>query len=133
MELTTVGAALDLVTKASKGLDAVRERAKTASDVGLKENISKLYDDFLDLKAIVLRLTEENLQLRQAIAAQADESPTPEAREVGSTVYYFVGDDGPYCQKCYDLNEKLVRLTARQRYVVGWGRKCEVCDTIFYE
>jgi hypothetical protein len=133
MELSTVGIALDLITKASKGLDAVRERAKTASDVGLKENISKLYDDFLDLKAIVLRLTEENLQLRQAIAAQADKPPTPEAREVGSTVYYFLGDQGPYCQRCYDQNDKLVRVTARQKYVGGWGRKCEVCDTVFYE
>lgn len=133
MELSTVGAALDLITKTSKGLDAVRERAKTASDVGLKENISKLFDDFLDLKAIVLRLTEENLQLRQTIAAQAEEPPKPEAHEVGSTVYYFVGDEGPYCQRCYDLNEKLVRLTARQRYVGGMGRKCEVCDTVFIE
>jgi hypothetical protein len=54
MELTTVGTALDLVSKASKALDSMRERAKPSNDAALKENISKLYDD-LDLKAIIVR------------------------------------------------------------------------------
>jgi hypothetical protein len=65
MELTTVTVAIDLITKASKALDWVRERAKTSNDAALKESISKLYDDFLDLKAIILRLTEETWNIRR--------------------------------------------------------------------
>jgi len=103
MGLTTVGAALDLLSKASKALESVREQAKTSKETTLRESISYLYDDFLDLKAIILRLSEENAELRRAIAAQT-QGPTPEIRQVGDTNYYFVGEKGPYCQKCYDGN-----------------------------
>jgi hypothetical protein len=57
MELTTVGAALEIVNKAWKALEAVRERAQTSKDAVLKDNISNLYDDVLALKAIIVRLT----------------------------------------------------------------------------
>jgi len=130
MELTTVGAALELLAKASKALDSLRERAKTSHDVALKESISNLYDDFLDLKAIIVRLTEENAALRRA---QSEKPPKPEIRQVGDTNYYYVGDAGPHCQPCYDKNGKLVLLTARQEYMGGMGRVCQVCKDVFIE
>lgn len=133
MELTTVATAVDLIGKASKALDALRERAKTSKDAALKENISKFYDDFLDLKAIILRLTEENANLRRTLAAQAEKSPKPEIRQVGETNYYFVGDQGPYCQPCYDDKGKLVNLMPPQRYAGGTGRQCRVCKNVFFE
>jgi hypothetical protein len=134
MALTTITAALDLISKSSKALDSVREQAKSSHDAVLKENILGLYDHFLDLKAIVLRLTEENAALRQSMAAQAVKPPKPEIRQVGETNYYYVGDQGPYCQKCYDGNNgKLVNLMPRQDYAGGPGRKCEVCETVFFE
>jgi hypothetical protein len=133
MELTTVGVALDLITKASKALEAVRERAKTSKDVALKENISNLYDEFLDLKAMVLRLTEENFELRRVIAEQAEKPPKPEIRQVGEANYYYVGDQGPYCQPCYDDKGKLVNLMPQQHYGGGIGRECRVCQNLFIE
>ena len=133
MELTTVAAAMDLIGKASKALNSLRERAKTSKDAELKENISKLYDDFLDLKAVILRLTEENAELRRTIAAHAQEPPKPEIRQVGETNYYFVGDQGPYCQPCFDDKRKLINLTPQQRYGGGTGRQCRVCRQVFIE
>jgi|ERR1039458_7156637 hypothetical protein len=133
MELTTVAAAMDLIGKASKALDSLRERAKTSKDAELKENISKFYDDFLDLKAVILRLTEENAELRRTIAAHAQEPPKPEIRQVGETNYYFVGDQGPYCQPCYDSQGKLVYLTPAEKHSGGTCRRCPVCGQVFYE
>jgi len=130
MELGTVKTALELMGKASKALDSVRERAKTASDTALKENISRLYDDFLDLKAIVLRLTEENAELR---TAQIEKPPTPEIKQHGETNYYFVGGQGPYCQVCFDRDRKLVFLSPRQKFAGGEGRNCTVCGKTFIE
>jgi len=130
MELTTVGAALEILGKVSKGLDSLRERAKTAKDAALKESISNFWNEFLDLKAIIVRLTEENAELRQKLVKDVQH---PDIRQVGDTNYYFVGDKGPYCQPCYDLQGKLMTLTPRQRYAGGTGRKCEVCQGLFIE
>jgi hypothetical protein len=133
MELTTVGAALEIVNKAWKALEAIRERAQTSKDSVLKDNISNLYDDVLALKAIIVRLTEENADLRRSIAEGAEKPPKPEIRQVGAVNYYFVGEEGPYCQPCYDDKGKLVNLTPQQRYSGGTGRKCEVCKNLFIE
>jgi hypothetical protein len=133
MEMTTVAVAMDLIGRASKALDSLRERAKTSKDAELKENISNLYDHFLDLKETVLRIKEENAELRRTIAAQAEQPPKPEIRQFGETHYYFVGEDGPFCQPCYDSHRKLVRLMPLQDYAGGPGRKCEVCSKVFFQ
>ena len=41
----------EIFSRASKALDALRERAKTLKDSELKEGISNLYDHFIDLEA----------------------------------------------------------------------------------
>lgn len=133
MEPTSVVVAVDLIGKVSKVLNSVRERAKRSKDAALNENISGLYDDFLDLKAMVLRLTEENAELRGKLAAQAVEPQKPEIRQVGETNYYYVGEQGPYCQPCYDGNGKLVRLMPPEQHSGGTCRKCRVCRQVFYE
>jgi hypothetical protein len=133
MALTTVAAALEIVGKVSKALDSLRERAKTSKDASLKEGIYKLWDDFLDLKAIISRLTDENTELKQKIAQSAERPPKPEIRQVGETNYYFVGELGPYCQKCFDTKEKLVILSPVLKFTGGPGRKCEVCTTVYFE
>src|SRR5450759_1741790 len=133
MELTTVAAAMELIARASKALDALRERAKTSKDTELKEGISNLYDQFLDLKETVLRIKEENTELRRTIAAQYEKPSQPEIRQVGETHYYFVGDQGPYCQRCYDADGKLVHLMTQHGFAGGPGRKCEVCGKVFLE
>ena len=133
MELSTVGAALEIVARVSKGLELIRERIKASKDAALKEAIGNLYDEFLNLRAMIVRLTEQNAELRTKLAAQAEKPPKPQIRQVGETNYYFVGEDGPFCQPCYDLQGKLMRLMPLQDYAGGPGRKCEVCDKVFFE
>jgi hypothetical protein len=57
----------------------------------------------------------------------------PRIRQVGLTNYYFVGDEGPYCQPCYDGRDKLVPLLPQKHYPRGLGRKCQVCNQHFFE
>ena len=56
-----------------------------------EETISLHHDDVLALKAIIVRLTEENADLRRSIAEGAEKPPKPEIRQVGAVNYYFVG------------------------------------------
>jgi hypothetical protein len=130
MPITAIAAATTILANAMKALDSLREQAKGSKDTALKENISKLYDSLLDLKAAVVRVEEENSQLRQKAAGA---KPEPEVRQVGAVNYYYVGEKGPYCQPCYDDKHKLVMLTPPQDWNNGIRRKCEVCEKFFYE
>lgn len=132
MELSTVNVALEVVGIASKALDSVREQSKTSKDAALKENISKLYDYFLDLKAAILRLTEENAALKTKLARLVD-AAKPEIKQEGQANYYYIGQDGPFCQPCYDGDGKLARLSPRQSFAGGPGRRCHVCNKVFFE
>ncbi|MGA8272191.1 MAG: hypothetical protein WB919_11585 [Candidatus Sulfotelmatobacter sp.] len=132
MTLTSVSAATTILANAMKLLDSVREQAKGSKDLALKENISNLYNDLLDLKAAHIRIEEENAELRRTIA-RAAEKPVPKIKQVGLANYYFVGIEGPFCQPCYSVNGRLVPLAPQNRYAGGIGRKCEVCNKVFFE
>jgi len=130
MALETAAAALEILSGAWKALERVRERAQTTIDIELKASIGKLYDDFNALRSIVVRLTDENAELLQSIT-----EAKPEIRQVGEVnYYYYLGETGPYCQKCYDKDGKLVALGPRlENYAGGPGRKCQICGTVFHE
>ena len=133
MELSTIQIALDILGNPSKGLESVRKPAKTSKDAALNESISNLYDDFLDLKAVIVCLTEENAGLRIQILQGIERSTKPEIRQVGATNYYFVGERGPYCPPCYDRISKFVPLSPREQSKDGTSRECRVCHETFWE
>jgi hypothetical protein len=114
-------------------LKTVREQAKISKDPELKSHISELYDSVLSLKEAVMLVTDENNQLRARNAELEHPPINPEIRQVGLTNYYFVGEKGPFCQPCYDVNGNLIPLAPQNRYAGGTGRKCEVCNKVFFE
>lgn len=118
-----------------EALKGVRERAQTSKDSDLKERISGLYDNLLSLKEAILQLTEENLQQKHQIEElqRAHEAPRPELRQVGACNFYFLGEDGPYCQPCYDGKGKLTKLSPQQVWNRGVRRQCVLCQKYFYE
>lgn len=132
MALTTVTAATQILANALSALDSLREQAKGSKDATLKENISKLWNDLLDLKGAVLRVEEENSSLKRMIEEQ-NRTPKPQIRQTGAVNYYFVGDDGPYCQPCYDGKGKLAMLSPPQEWNGGVRRRCSLCKEFSYE
>ncbi|MGC1222872.1 MAG: hypothetical protein WA872_13875 [Candidatus Sulfotelmatobacter sp.] len=116
-----------------KLLDSVREQAKGSKDLVLKENISNLYNDLLDLKAAHVRIAEENVELRHQIAQSAQKAPAPEIRRAGMDHYYFCSAKEPYCQHCYDNKTKLIRATPPEPWSGGQRRHCPVRHEIFQE
>jgi hypothetical protein len=130
--MSTVAAAAQIISTALSVLNTVRERAKTSKDTALKNHISELYDNLLALKEAVMRITDENNELRNKIA-QLTERREPELRQVGSANYYFDGDKGPCCQVCYDRERKLTVLTQPEDWNGGVRRQCLLCSEFFYE
>ncbi len=133
--LTTAVAAAQIISKATTALNAARERAKGSKDTDLKIHINTLYDEFLNLKELLIRLTDENSEQRHKIAELEKPVAKPELRQVGTANYYFVGDVGPYCQACYDVGpeRRLIRLSPPREHAGLVRRHCVVCQQYFTE
>ena len=116
-------------------LKTVREQAKLSKDADLKSRISELYDSVLSLKKAVMRLAEENGELRHRIAEleRPPQKQEPELRQVGAVNYYYEGNKGPCCQPCYDSKGKLTVLTPPEDWNGGVRRQCTLCGEYFYE
>jgi hypothetical protein len=132
ISLTSANAALQIVSTLGKTLNAARERAQASKDTELKALVNTLYDDFAALKEAVQQVTDENAELRSK-NKNTESAPKAEARTVGEAVYYFVGDQGPYCQPCYHNKGQLVMLSTARELFGGLARQCEVCGKTFFE
>ncbi len=123
-----------ILSKTTEALNALRERAQRSKDIDIKDQINTLYDSVLTLKELVSRLLDENKALHLQFEQQQNPPEKPKIKQVGQTNYYFLGEEGPYCQPCYDGKAKtLVALLPQKRNAGGLCRQCPVCHASFYE
>jgi hypothetical protein len=125
--------AVGLLKSTNDALNALRERAQRSKDLDIKDQINTLYDSVLGLKEVISRLTNENEDLRRQFEQQKRPPEVPKTTQVGDTNYYFKGDEGPFCQPCYDTKVKLVALLPSEPWNNGVRRACPVCGEYFYE
>ncbi len=126
--------ALSLTKNTTEALKALRERSKASKDLDIKDQISTLYDNVLELKEVISRLLDENKELKQQLEQQQHPPERPKKVQVGDAFYYYLGDEGPFCPPCYDDKGKFVALPPP--YVSDFGsisRRCLVCNNDFYE
>jgi len=100
------------------------ELAKTSATLELREKINALREQAVDLQEENLKLKEENLSLRKKYDTRKD--------LVYRGSYYFLvcedGEDGPFCQRCFDSEGKLIRLQGG----VNDKWACRECKSAFY-
>jgi DNA repair exonuclease SbcCD ATPase subunit len=132
--LTITGTAIGILKNTTDALSALRERAQRSKDTDIKEQINALYNNVLSLNEVISRLLDENKALRRQLELQQHPPEAPKIRQVGETNYYFKGDEGPFCQPCYDTKNRLVILSPQQHRRSGSTRRdCPVCHQTFYE
>lgn len=133
--LTVAAAAMQTLNNALGAMKAAKDRSKGSKDTDLKEGVSTLYDALLDLKEALMRLTDENTELRRKVEQlETAQKEKPELRQVGVVNYYFVGDKGPFCQACYDGElQRLVALSPPEDWNNGIRRFCPVHKGYIYE
>jgi hypothetical protein len=132
--LAVASLALTLLGKTTDALSALRERAQRTKDLDIKDQINTMYDHVLSLKEVVSRLVDENKDLRRQLEQQQHPPEAPKIKQVGEANYYFRGEEGPFCQPCYDDKGKFVALSPQNQ--TQWGsvsRTCLVCNHTFYE
>ena len=120
--------ALQMVNTALNTLKQTREAAKAINDSDIKEQISQIYDQFLDLKDVVIKLQEENGILR----SQLQEKQT--IKRGGDFGYFYKdGENDPGCPKCYQTTGKFIYLDALAKNNGYESRTCRVCQEQYYE
>lgn len=125
--------AITILSKTTEALTGLRERAQRTKDLDIKDGINTLYDHNLQLKDVVSRLLDENRELKRQLEEQQHPPEKPTLKQVGETHYYFFGNEGPFCQPCYDDKKKRVALTPPEDWNRGVRRQCLVCNNFFYE
>jgi hypothetical protein len=84
-------------------------------------------EKIMEVRESALELQEENIILRQRVRALEDELRLKQQLKFEKSIYWLIdgqAKDGPFCQRCYDVEKNLVRL---QDYgLSGWH--CVECD-----
>lgn len=101
-------------------IKTITSLAKKAFTIEEQEQIISLRDAIVELKA-------ENTELKEQLAELKKKTDIQD-RLIWEQPYYFLKDgekkDGPYCQLCWDKEQKLIRLQ-------GGGKgewHCQCCD-----
>jgi len=86
----------------------------------------------MEFKEVALALEEENLSLRKRID-ELESKLDEKQNVVWQQPFYWVekpgSKDGPFCQNCYDTENKLVRLQSADKG--AW--RCTACKNNFFE
>ena len=86
---------------------------KDIMDLIKKGSTIEAQEKIIELREGAIELQDENIELRQQIKQLEDKLKIKENLEYLKPSYWLVNGenkDGPYCQKCYDVDKTLVRL-----------------------
>ena len=134
MDIPSISAALSSIKIATDIAKMIRESSTSLekAELNLKtaELISSLADtkiQLADIKQVLLDRDEKIISLEGAMRAR-------ESLVYDQPYYWQVSGEtktGPYCQKCYDVDGKLVRLQGSTS-TRGWWQ-CQGCSNVVYD
>jgi hypothetical protein len=107
------------------------DTAKVVYDLAKKGATIELQEQLMKMREEALSLQEQNVELRQRVAELEAERRVEESVVYDGALYWKDDDEGvrqgPYCQKCYDADRKLIRLQnssykdVKARPITAWS------------
>jgi hypothetical protein len=129
---------LSSITSALAGIKQATDIAKIIKDSSSSLEAAEIKLKLADLVSTLADAKIEIVNIKDAVTGKDDEIKRLKGIiEISAKVnwkppYYFLKDgdrkDGPYCQKCYDSNRKLIRLQAL-REKGSW--QCKECKNTY--
>jgi hypothetical protein len=116
---------------------SIVDKAKDIYELVKKDAAIDLQERLIEFREEALSMQEENLKLRQRIQELEEQASMRDEIVFEGEVYWRKssngnGDghkEGPFCQKCYDTQAKLVRLQDAKKLVACRDWLCVVCKT----
>lgn len=108
--------------------------AKDVYDLAKKGATLELQEQLIKMREDALALQEKNLDLKTRIKELEEAQAIQESLSVDGTVYWKQLPDGEkenlYCQRCYDVESRLVRLQSHWYAYEGrrhYSWQCAAC------
>jgi len=135
MDIGTISSAYSAV-KAIKELGAALLDEKIGSEARLKiaevmDRLGKVQDTLFHIREELVQFQEENHALKEKISNLEERLEEKGKIKYEKPSYWIVDDgskDGPFCQRCYDSENNLVRLQGGKNDT--WV--CYACKSIFH-
>jgi len=86
-------------------------------------------EKIMELREASLELQEENLNLREENKSLKEKIQLNEELDFDGKIYWLINKGekiGPFCQKCFDSESKLIRLQSDGKY---WD--CYACHCVY--
>lgn len=129
-DITTVGTVLSSIKAAVDIARLIKDSSTSLEQAEIKLHIAKLISALADAKIEVADIQTELIGKDDEINALKSRLTRQES-VVWEKPYYWVGVDekkeGPYCQRCYDSDMKLIHLQDGGKEL--W--RCTACDTVY--
>ena len=130
MVFETIATTASLIGTAISSAKNARDLAKETDDIKLKETVSEVYDNLLDLKARILSLDDDNRKLKAELAQKAAYiGPVPPSG------YFYAESDReamqhPVCPRCFQSSPQQIAYMTEPIPLQGGGRRrrCLLCN-----
>lgn len=129
-DLTSISAILGSIKTAADIAKLIKDSGTSLEEAEIKLKIAELIGALADAKIEVAGIQTEILKKDEVIKELNDKLNLKES-VIWEKPYYWTGEgdkrDGPFCQRCYDDNQKLMRLQ-------GGGTnfwRCSVCSSSY--
>lgn len=131
-DIATIAAALGSLKTASDIAKLIKDSGASLEQAEVKLQIAELISALAEAKLEVAGVQSDLIEKDNIIAA-LNEKLALKQKVVWEKPYYWLMDgekrDGPFCQRCYDVEQRLVRLQGGGKK--SWG--CRSCKNSFYE
>jgi len=130
VDIAILGSALGSIKTATDIAKLIKDSGTSLEKAEIKLQIADLISSLADIKMELANVQTVLIEKDQNITELKNQLNTKQS-VVWSKPYYFVqnGDekDGPFCQQCYDTEQKLIRLQGGGTN--GWS--CLTCKGYF--
>ncbi len=123
-DIAVISSVLSSVKTATDIAKLIKESGNRLEQAEFKLQLAELISALADAKIQMAEIQELVIEKDKKIKALEEEIQLKGNIEWDGTMYWLVEDgqrkDGPFCQRCYDVDKTLVRLQ-------DWGDGVKVC------
>lgn len=131
-DIATIAAALGSIKAAADIAKLIKDSGSSLEQAEIKLQIAELISALADAKIEIAGIQSEMIEKDKELKLVMDKLEIHNS-VIWEKPYYWTiqGDekDGPYCQKCYDVDRQLVRLQGSSSK--GWS--CRSCNSSYFD